>query len=199
MVISPVRLGKYCIYHSCEHFHMSWVIIESNLFRHVGCIFRWEDTRRANSKWNVQIKFVEKWKYGVENNLIFTPCQKRGSCALSLEHTYVAPALRPLRDWQFSPIAEVTTRSPIGPGEVAVKLATRQGTSLRPNQSQPGFWTWVILRGSHMIETTLVRDLTSSSRRPVCLVTSTSRRPVWPKIYLMSCLKFTWIIHSTTT
>ena len=32
-----------------------------------------------------------------------------------------------LRDWQFSPVAEVATRSPIGPGEVAEKSATSQG------------------------------------------------------------------------
>ena len=41
--------------------------------------------------------------------------------------TYVATALRPLRDWLFTPIAEVATRSPIGPGEVAEKSATDRG------------------------------------------------------------------------
>ena len=41
--------------------------------------------------------------------------------------TYTATALRPLRDWQFSPIAEVATRSPIGPGEVAERSATSRG------------------------------------------------------------------------
>ena len=43
---------------------------------------------------------------------------------LNPSQTYTATALRPLRDWQFSPIAEVATRSPIGPGEVAEKSAT---------------------------------------------------------------------------
>ena len=46
---------------------------------------------------------------------------------LSPSQTYVATALRPLRDWQFTPIAEVATRSPIGPGEVAEKSATDRG------------------------------------------------------------------------
>ena len=46
---------------------------------------------------------------------------------LSPSQTYVATALRPLRDWQFPPIAEVATRSPIGPGEVAEKSATDRG------------------------------------------------------------------------
>ena len=41
--------------------------------------------------------------------------------------TYVATASRPLREWQFPWIAEVATRSPIGPGEVAEKLATSGG------------------------------------------------------------------------
>ena len=40
--------------------------------------------------------------------------------------TYVATALRPIRDWHF-PIAEVATRSPIGPGEVTEKSATSRG------------------------------------------------------------------------
>ena len=47
--------------------------------------------------------------------------------ALNPSQTYVATALRPLRDWQFTPIAEVATRSPIGPGEVAEKSATDRG------------------------------------------------------------------------
>ena len=42
-------------------------------------------------------------------------------------YMYVTTALRPLRDWQFTPIAEVATRSPIGPGEVAEKSATDRG------------------------------------------------------------------------
>ena len=46
---------------------------------------------------------------------------------LNPSQTYIATALRPLRDWQFSPIAEVATRSPIGPGEVAEKSATDRG------------------------------------------------------------------------
>ena len=46
---------------------------------------------------------------------------------LNPSQTYVATALRPLRDWQFTPIAEVVTRSPIGPGEVAEKSATDRG------------------------------------------------------------------------
>ena len=46
---------------------------------------------------------------------------------LNPSQTYTATALRPLRDWQFSPIAEVATRSPIGPGEVAEKSATDRG------------------------------------------------------------------------
>ena len=46
---------------------------------------------------------------------------------LSPGQTYVATALRPLRDWQFTPIAVVATRSPIGPGEVAAKSATDRG------------------------------------------------------------------------
>ena len=47
--------------------------------------------------------------------------------ALNPSQTYTATALRPLRDWQFSPIAEVATRSPIGPGAVAEKSATSRG------------------------------------------------------------------------
>ena len=46
---------------------------------------------------------------------------------LNPSQTYVATALRPLRDWQFPPIAKVATRSPIGPGEVAEKSATDRG------------------------------------------------------------------------
>ena len=46
---------------------------------------------------------------------------------LNPSQTYTATALRPLRDWQFSPMAEVATRSPIGPGEVAEKSATSRG------------------------------------------------------------------------
>ena len=46
---------------------------------------------------------------------------------LSPGQTYVATALRPLRDWQFPAIAEVATRSPIGPSEVAEKSATSRG------------------------------------------------------------------------
>ena len=47
---------------------------------------------------------------------------------VSVTHTlYVATALRPLSDWQFPPIAEVVTRSLIGPCEVAEKSATSLG------------------------------------------------------------------------
>ena len=51
---------------------------------------------------------------------------------LSPSQTYTATALRPLHDWQFPPIAEVATRSPIGPGEVAEMSAT----SRRPRCDQ---------------------------------------------------------------
>ena len=59
-------------------------------------------------------------------------CQQdfTGTCKwpkLSPGQTYVATALRPLRDWQFPPIAEVATRFPIGPCEVAEKSATSRG------------------------------------------------------------------------
>ena len=47
--------------------------------------------------------------------------------SLNPSQTYTATALRPLCDWQFSPIAEVATRSPIAPGEVAEKSATDRG------------------------------------------------------------------------
>ena len=40
------------------------------------------------------------------------------SCALSLGHAYVATALRPFRDWQFLPIAEVQQ----GPRSVPARL-----------------------------------------------------------------------------
>ena len=46
---------------------------------------------------------------------------------LRSSQTYTATPPRPLRDWQFSPIAEVATRSPIGPGVVAEKSATSRG------------------------------------------------------------------------
>ena len=49
-----------------------------------------------------------------------------GSCTVP-DQTYVATALRPVCDWQFPPIAEVATRSPIGPGEVEDKSATSRG------------------------------------------------------------------------
>ena len=54
------------------------------------------------------------------------PCKAR-TFSKNPSQTYIATALRPLRDWQFSPIAEVATRSPIGPGEVAEKSATDRG------------------------------------------------------------------------
>ena len=73
-----------------------------------------------NLKWNF---FGKRWD---ESLLIFC-FYKLISVLLNPSQTYTATALRPLRDWQFSPIAEVATRSPIGPGEVAEKSATDRG------------------------------------------------------------------------
>ena len=73
----------------------------------------------------------------------------------SPSQTYVATALRPFRDWQFPPIAEVATRSPIGPGEVAEKSATDRG----PRCDQ--------IRRKNLAATDLVADRFRQSRLPV--------------------------------
>ena len=94
---------------------------------------------------------------------------------LNPSQTYTATALRPLRDWQFSPIAEVATRSPIGPGEVAEKSATSRGPRcdqisrsqvFEPAQKPGCDWFGVgdrsaTNRGPH-------RDLTATSWSPLC-------------------------------
>ena len=72
-------------------------------------------------------------------------CQK--VCPLSPlnpSQTYIATALRPLRDWQFSPIAEVATRSPDRSRRGCREVGDWSGTSLRPNQSQPGFCACIL-------------------------------------------------------
>ena len=84
--------------------------------------------------------------------------------------TYIATALRPLRDWQFSPIAEVATRSPIGPGEVAEKSATDRGPRCdQISRSQVH---------KNLAATDLFADRSRRSRRPVPDQSPTSRRPI---------------------
>ena len=88
-----------------------------------------------------------------------------GVGALNPSQTYTATALRPLRDWQFSPIAEVATRSPIGPGEVAEKSATDRG----PRCDR---------KHKNLAATDLVAGRSRRSRRPVADQSPTSRRPI---------------------
>ena len=76
-----------------------------------------------------------EWAHFIAKGNIF-----RGN-ALSPSQTYTATAVRPLRDWQFSPIVEVATRSPIGPGEVAEKSATSRGPRCDQISRSQVFWT----------------------------------------------------------
>ena len=81
---------------------------------------------------------------------------------LNPSQTYTATALRPLRDWQFSTIAEVATRSPIGPDEVAEKSATSRGPRCdQISRSQ------VLNMHKNLAATDLVADRSRRSRRPI--------------------------------
>ena len=68
-----------------------------------------------------------RWKYGTLQLVLTHSRTKALLVIVKPQSADVATALRPLHDWQFPTIAEVATRSPIGPGEVAEKSATDRG------------------------------------------------------------------------
>ena len=102
------------------------------------------------------------------SNLGLTRSSPIALFVLSPGQTYVATALRPLRDWQFTPIAEVATRSPIGPGVVAEKSTTDRG----PRCDQISRSQVFVLA----LATDLVADRSRQSRRPVPDQSPTDRR-----------------------
>ena len=88
----------------------------------------------------------------------------------SPSQTFVATALRTLRDQQYPPNTEVTTRSPIGPRAVAEQLAIiRQPRWDQITLSQ------VFEQFKHLAAIDLVAD---RSQRLVLDLSATTRRPI---------------------
>ena len=100
-------------------------------------------------------------------------CSLINTCTLDPGQTYVSTVLRPLRDWQFPPFAEVATRSPIGPGEVAEKSATSRDLAATKSVAAR-----FLSMHKNLAATDLVADRSRQSRRPVPDQSPTSRRPI---------------------
>ena len=90
---------------------------------------------------------------------------------LSPGQTYVATGLQPLRDWQFPPIAEVATRSPIGPDWL--QRSRRLVRDLAATKSVAARFLNML---KNLAATDLVADRSRQSRRPVPYQSPTSRQ-----------------------